>query len=166
MLCHLQKQAEECAEKAKLPNKGLNVSKRRSEQKDPEESSSHGLQTQEGEMEADDMEYEGSHETTTSNSDDEDSNSPRGTVDGKGQEPSDNLNRVSVDSSQATVRLATSQSMICFLQFSRFHLRSIKKLEKASLCTRTPVRFADHYLPKKGSGYSIASPMRSGTQKG
>ena len=103
----LQKQAEECAEKAKLPNKGLNASRRRPEQKDPdpEESSSHGLQTQEGEVEADDMEYEGSHETTTSNSDDEDADSPKKTAGGKGQEPSDNLNRVSVDSSQATVSL-------------------------------------------------------------
>ena len=117
----LQKQAEECAEKAaqqaKMPNKGLNVSKRQSEQRDrqeedPDESSSHGLQTQEGELEADDMEYEGSHETTTSNSDDEDEDSPKGAAGGKGHVPTDNLNRVSVDSSQATVSLTVVMTHI------------------------------------------------------
>ncbi len=110
----MQKQAEEwaerAAEKAKLPNKGLNASKRRPAQTDPDESSSHGLQTQEGELEADDMEYEGSHETATSNSDDDEEDSPKG--EGKGQQPADNLNRVSVDSSQATVRPFLRQKSI------------------------------------------------------
>ena len=128
---YLQKQAEECAEKAKLPNKGLDASRRRSEQKhpDPNESSSHGLQTQEGEVEADDVEYEGSHETNTSNSDDEDADSPKGAGDGgKGQGPADNLNRVSVDSSQATVSLTAPMHDLPPLETRHCHRFSFCKM--------------------------------------
>ena len=102
----LQKQAEDCAEKNKGPQKVPHSAASASELGDEGDPSSKGLKQTHGEV-GEDVEYEGTPETTTSNSGDEDDDSPKKKGEGSGSRPHSmkNLNRDSVDSSQASVSL-------------------------------------------------------------